>query len=43
VLKANPEFKDPILNVCEDGLASISFSEMDLDSQYYLVKVEVED
>ena len=43
VLKANPEFKDPILNVCEAGLASISFSEVDLDSQYYLVKVEVED
>jgi hypothetical protein len=43
ILQANPEFKDPILNVSDTGLALISFSEVDLDSQYYLVKIDVED
>jgi hypothetical protein len=43
VLKANSEFKDPVLNISDAGLASISFSEDDLDSQYYLVQIDVED
>jgi hypothetical protein len=37
VIKANPEFKDPILNVSDAGLAMIAFSEDDLDSEYHLV------
>ena len=43
VLRGNPEFKDPVLNVSDAGLASIAFSEDDLDSEYYLVKINVED
>lgn len=40
VLNANREFPNPILNVSELGLASISFSEDDLDSEYYLIKID---
>ncbi len=42
-LKANPEFKDPILKVSDAGLASIAFSEDDLDSEYYLVEIDTEE
>jgi hypothetical protein len=42
VLKANPEFKDPILKVSDEGLASITFLEDDLDSQYQFFKVDVD-
>ncbi|MGA2179610.1 MAG: hypothetical protein ABSH15_08520 [Verrucomicrobiota bacterium] len=43
VLKGNPEFKDPILYVSDDGLASITFSDNDLEAQYHLVKMETEE
>lgn len=43
VLQANPEFKEPILSVSDAGLASIGFSGDDLEAEYYLVRIEVED
>jgi hypothetical protein len=43
ILKANSECKDPLLKVSEAGLASIHFSQDDLDSEYHLVKMYVED
>jgi hypothetical protein len=41
VLKANLEFRNPILKVSDSGLASISFSEKDLDSEYYFSRIAV--
>jgi len=43
ILKANPEFKDPILYVSADGYAAIQFSDNELDVQYVLHEIEVED
>jgi len=43
ILNANSEAKDPILKVSEQGLAFIGFSDENFDSQYYLVKIPVED
>ncbi len=43
LLKANPEFKDPALYVSDSGLASVPFSEDDLDSEYYLVNIKTEE
>ena len=43
ILNANSEAKDPVLKVSEQGLAFIEFSNEDFDSQYYLVKIPVED
>jgi hypothetical protein len=43
ILGANSESKDPILKVADVGLASIAFSQDDLDSEYYLVQIDVED
>ena len=41
-LKANPEFKEPLLLVSDAGLATIKYSADDLESQYYFVQVDVE-
>lgn len=43
ILKANPEFKDPVLYVSEAGFASIDFSDNELDARYVLKEIEVED
>lgn len=43
ILNANNEVANPVLNVSEAGLASISFSDSGFTSQYYLVKIDVED
>lgn len=43
ILKANPEFKDPILYVSDAGLAAVKFSDDELDSEYYMVKIETEE
>jgi hypothetical protein len=43
ILKANPEFKELIMDVSNKGIASIACSEADLDSEYYLVKIDTED
>jgi hypothetical protein len=43
ILAANSEVKNPVLYVSELGLASISFSDGDFKSKYYLVETEVED
>ena len=42
ILAANDE-GDSILKISEAGLASVSFEKDDFKSQYYLMKVEVED
>jgi len=43
ILAANSEVEDATLSVSESGLASVSFKKDDFKSQYYLVKIEVED
>ncbi len=43
IIAANNEVENATLKVCEAGLASIAFKSDDINSQYYLVKVEVED
>jgi len=43
ILSANSEVEDGILKVSEAGLASIYFKKDGWTSQYYMVKVEVED
>ncbi len=43
ILAANDDVENPILSVSEAGLASISFENNGIKSQYYLVKIEVED
>ena len=43
ILTANSEVENPILSVSEAGLASIKFDSGDFKSQYYLVKIDVED
>lgn len=42
ILRANAEFKDPVLNVSNEGLAEISFNGEDIDATYYLVKIDVD-
>lgn len=43
ILSANSEVKNPTLNVSEDGLASVSFDQDGFKSQYYMIKIDVED
>ena len=43
ILSANNEVKNPTLNVSEDGLASVSFDQDGFKSQYYMIKIDVED
>jgi len=43
ILSANGEVENPVLKVSEAGLASISYNKDGFKSQYYLVKVDVED
>jgi hypothetical protein len=43
ILAANSDIDDAILQICEAGLASVSFKKDGITSQYYLVKVDVED
>ena len=43
ILSANSEVKNPTLNVSEDGLASVAFDQDGFKSQYYMIKIDVED
>ena len=43
ILSANSEVLNPVLSVSEAGLASINFDDNGFKSQYYLVKIDVED
>ena len=43
ILSANSDVQNPILRVSEAGLANISFDTDDIKSQYYLVKIDIED
>lgn len=43
ILAANPEAKDPVLKVSEQGLAFIEFDTPEFQSQYYMIKIDVED
>lgn len=43
ILSANDEVKDPVLKVSEDGLAFVEFDQDGFNSQYYLMKIDVED
>lgn len=43
VLAANSEFKDPVLKVSEAGLAFVEFDTPEFQSQYYMIKIDVED
>lgn len=43
ILSANSEVKNPTLNVSESGLASIAFDQDSFKSQYYMIKIDVED
>ena len=43
ILAVNPEGKDPVLKVSEAGLAFVEFDQDGFQSQYYMIKIEVED
>lgn len=43
ILSANNEVKNPTLQVSESGLASITFDQDPFKSQYYMIKIDVED
>lgn len=43
ILIANKEVKDPVLKVSEDGLTFLEFDQDGFTSQYYLIKIDVED
>jgi hypothetical protein len=43
ILLANNEVTNPVLQVSEAGLSSISFDDNGFKSQYYLVQIDVED
>ena len=43
ILSANSEVKNPVLQVSEGGLASIAFNQDSFKSQYYMIKIDVED
>jgi hypothetical protein len=43
ILSANNDVQGAVLKVCEAGLAGVSFNNDGISSQYYLVKVDVED
>jgi hypothetical protein len=43
VLAANTESKDAILKVSEAGLAFVEFDTPEFQSQYYMIKIDVED
>ena len=43
ILAANSEVVNPILSVSEAGLANINFDDSGFKSQYFLVKIDVED
>jgi len=43
IISANDECKNPVLKIAEDGLAYIEVDQDDFNSQYYLVKIDVED
>lgn len=42
ILSANDEVKNPVLLVSESGLASVSFDHEGFKSQYYMIKIDVE-
>ena len=43
VLSANSENDDPILKISEAGLAVVEYDNKDFQSQYYMIKIEIED
>lgn len=43
IISANSEVKDAVLKISDAGLASVSYQQDGFKSQYYLIKVEVED
>jgi len=43
IISANSDADNAILKICEAGLAGVSFTKDGISSQYYLVKVDVED
>jgi len=43
VISANLECKDAILNVSEQGLASVEFSSGDINAKYFLIRIDSED
>ena len=43
ILSANNEVKNPTLQISEGGLASIAFDQDGFKSQYYMIKIDVED
>jgi hypothetical protein len=43
ILVANSEVVNPILSVSEAGLANVNFDDNGFKSQYFLVKIDVED
>jgi len=43
ILSANSEVKNPTLQISEGGLASIAFAQDSFKSQYYMIKIDVED
>jgi hypothetical protein len=43
ILSANSECPNPVLKISEQGLAAIEFEKDGFKSQYYLIKVDVED
>jgi len=43
ILSANNEVKNPTLQISESGLASIAFDQDGFKSQYYMIKIDVED
>lgn len=43
VLSSNSEIKDPVLKVSEEGMAAIEYDNDGFQSQYYMIRVDVED
>ncbi len=43
ILKANCEFRDAVLHVSDEGLATISFPDDEIDSLYYLLRINTEE
>jgi len=43
ILSANSDCDDSVLQICDAGLAGVAFNKDGIKSQYYLVKVDVED
>jgi hypothetical protein len=43
ILDANTEAKDPVLKVSEDGMAFVEFDQDNFHSQYYMIRIDIED